>query len=64
MTQKIEDTGVDELAGRDNHPAEPGHNAWFRSEVRATLDKKAVGEMAYRSLDEVIASFGFDDRPS
>lgn len=64
MTEKTKDTGFNKLMTNDRGPVEPGHDAWFRRAVRATLYKKAVGEMTYRSLDDVIARFGFDERLS
>ena len=36
------------------------HDAWLRSEIEATLAKKASGEMTYSSLDQVMHKFGFD----
>ncbi len=39
-----------------------GYDAWVKAEIEATLAKKANGEMRYRSLDEVMAKFGFNAR--
>lgn len=42
--------------------ADEGYDAWVKAEIEATLAKKANGQMRYRSLDEVMAKFGFNAR--
>ena len=53
---------IDELTGSPDAKADTAHDAWFRGKVQATLDKKARGEMTYRSLDDVAADLGFNAR--
>lgn len=55
-------TTIDELIGSPDVKVDPTHDAWFREKVQATLEKKARGEMTYRSLDDVAADLGFNAR--
>lgn len=48
------------LSTGDNQPITPEHRAWMNREIRATLEKKARGEMTYHSLDDVRREFGLD----
>lgn len=54
---------------RDQHLApltdgacSPQHDAWMKTEIRKTLEKKQAGTMTYQSLEEVMRKFGFDAR--
>ncbi len=48
------------LAPSDGQPITPEHREWMNAQIRATLDKKARGEMTYHSLDDVRREFGLD----
>ena len=53
-------TAIEELTG--SQETDPAYEAWFRAKVQDTLDKKARGEMTYRSLEDVAADLGFNAR--
>lgn len=40
------------------------HDAWLRAEIDKTLAKKKSGKLGYRTLDDVMQSFGFNARAS
>lgn len=46
----------------ENAVSTPEHDAWVKAEIERRMAKKAKGDMAYRSLDDVMADFGFDAR--
>jgi len=40
----------------------PKHSAWVKAEIEATMKEREAGELTYRSLDDVMADFGFHAR--
>lgn len=40
----------------------PDHDAWIAQEIEARMAEKRAGHLTYRSLDDVMADFGFDAR--
>jgi len=48
------------LSSDDGHETTADHRAWMNEQIKATLSKKAMGEMTYTSLDDVRRKFGFD----
>ncbi|MBC7284480.1 hypothetical protein [Hoeflea sp.] len=48
------------LSCDDGHETTAAHRAWMNEQNKATLSKKARGEMKYTSLDDVRREFGFD----
>ena len=53
---------IAELTGLPAANPDPVYEAWFRGKVQAALDKKARGEMTYRSLGDVASDLGFNVR--
>ena len=50
------------LAPSKSGECSPEHDAWTKAQIKATLARKAAGEMTYHSLDDVMREFGFDAR--
>ncbi len=48
------------LSSGDDHSITPEHRAWMNTEIRATLEKKARGELSYKPLEQVRREFGLD----
>ena len=53
-----EDIPLKEFTEATDTPTEPGHDAWFREKVTATLKKIERGEMKTYTSAEVRAKFG------
>lgn len=49
------------LSPADGQPITAEHRVWMNEQIRATLEKKARGEMGYTPLDEVRREFGLDE---
>lgn len=53
---------LDEMTTDTGAPPVPGHDEWFRRQVRRALDDRKAGKADYRDFDEVAAEFGFNAR--
>lgn len=53
---------LEEMTTDTGAPPAPGHDEWFRRQVRRALDDKKAGKADYRDFDEVAAEFGFNAR--
>ena len=40
----------------------PEHEAWITAEITATVEEYKAGKLSFRSLDDVMADFGFHAR--
>jgi hypothetical protein len=62
----IETTITDEKARdfirHDGQEITPEHDAWITKQIEATMAEKKAGKLTYRSLDDVMADFGFNAR--
>ena len=56
VDQWLEPLQSDDFAAEDD--------AWFRAEIDETLARKRAGKLGYRTLDDVMRSFGFNARSS
>ncbi|MBO6551310.1 MAG: hypothetical protein JJ926_10545 [Roseitalea sp.] len=61
LDTKSADHWLEPLQGGD---VSDEHDAWLRAEIDKTLAKKKSGKLGYRTLDDVMQSFGFNARSS
>ena len=52
----------DFLSPANGQEIAPEHDAWITAEIEATMAEKKTGKLTYRSLDQVMADFGFHAR--
>ena len=62
MAELKDKLSADELTRDTGGSTVDGHDAWVRERIASRLEKKKSGDMAYSSLDDVAAEFGFDAR--
>lgn len=60
MTDTVDEIDIDDLTSDSAKPPVPGHDAWFRKKVSATLKEAKAGKLTHRTLDEVATDYGFD----
>lgn len=53
---------LEEMTTDTGAPPVPGHDEWFRRQVRLALDDDKSGKADYKDFDEVAAEFGFNAR--
>lgn len=53
---------LEEMTTDTDAPPVPGHDEWFRRQVRLALDDDKSGNADYKDFDEVAAEFGFNAR--
>lgn len=57
----ITDKKLDQLLSTDDaQPIAREHREWMNRRIRQTLEKKAKGELSYKSLDQVRRELGLD----
>ena len=59
---EIKNVPLGDLIGRTEGAPDPGHDAWFRKKVEASLQRSKSGKASDKTLDEVAEKFGFNAR--
>lgn len=60
------ETTIENEEARDlldaNAVTTPEHDAWMTAQIEATVEEYKAGVLTFRTLDDVMADFGFDAR--